>query len=98
MSETLNLPIVPMRNAVLLPGVTFPISAGRPGTLRAIEAAMSDPSHRVFALAQRQESDEVTPEGLYTIGTIATLGSVQRGLGGIRLVLEGKSRGIAMRV
>ena len=98
MSETLTLPIVPMRNAVLLPGVSFPISAGRPGTLRAIEAAMKDPARRVFALAQRQESDEVTPEGLYTIGTIATLGSVQRGLGGIRLVLEGKSRGIAMRV
>ena len=98
MSDILNLPIVPMRNAVLLPGVSFPISAGRPATLRAIEAAINDRERRVFALAQRQEGDEVTPEGLYTIGTIATLGSVQRGLGGIRLVLEGKSRGIAMRV
>ena len=28
------LPVVPMRNAVLFPGVTFPISAGRAGTLR----------------------------------------------------------------
>ena len=98
MSETLNLPVVPMRSAVLLPGVSFPIAAGRPGTLRAIEAALNDPERRVFALAQRQDGDEVTPESLYTIGTIATLSSVQRGLGGIRLVLEGKARGIALRI
>ena len=91
------LPVVPMRNAVLFPGVTFPISAGRAGTLRAIEAAMASDDHKVFAVAQRSESENVSPSELYTIGTIATIGSVQRGLGGIRLVLEGKSRGIALR-
>ncbi len=100
MSETnlKSLPVVPMRNAVLFPGVTFPISAGRAGTLRAIEAAMASTDHRVFAVAQRSESESVSPSDLYTIGTIATIGSVQRGLGGIRLVLDGKARGIAMRL
>ena len=93
MSDT--LPVVPMRNTVLFPGVSLPISAGRPQTLRAIEAALRDPEHRVFAVAQREDGDEVIPEGLYTIGTIATIGSVQRGLGGVRLVLEGHERGIA---
>jgi ATP-dependent Lon protease len=96
MSET--LPIVPLRNAVLLPGVSLPISAGRAVTLRAIEAAITDPRHRVFALAQRKDTDDVTPDSLYTIGTIATIGSLQRGLGGVRLLLEGQSRGIAMRI
>ena len=91
------LPVVPMRNAVLFPGVTFPISAGRAGTLRAIEAALASDDHKVFAVAQRSESENVSPSELYTIGTIATIGSVQRGLGGIRLVLEGKTRGIALR-
>jgi ATP-dependent Lon protease len=93
-----NLPIVPMRSGVLFPGVSLPITAARPQTLRAIEAALRDPQHRVFAVAQREDTDEVLPEGLYTIGTIATLSSVQRGLGGVRLVLEGVERGIAMRV
>ncbi len=83
---------------MLFPGVTFPISAGRAGTLRAIEAAMASPDHRVFAVAQRSESESVSPSDLYTIGTIATIGSVQRGLGGIRLVLDGKARGIALRL
>jgi ATP-dependent Lon protease len=99
MSETLNLPVVPMKNAVLLPGVSFPITAGRPATLRAIEAAMNDKDRRVFAVAQRQftESEAVTPDSLYTIGTIATVGSVQRSLGSVLLLLEGKARGIATR-
>ena len=97
MSEPLNLPVVPMRNSVLLPGVSFPISAGRPGTLRAIEAALKSSDRRVFAVTQRQDAEDVTPEMLHTIGTIATIGSLQRGLGSVRLLLEGQSRGIALR-
>src|SRR6266496_2710096 len=99
MSETLNLPVVPMKNAVLLPGVSFPITAGRPATLRAIEAALNDKERRVFAVAQRQvtEGETVTPDSLYTIGTIATVGSIQRSLGSVLLLLEGKARGIATR-
>jgi ATP-dependent Lon protease len=97
MVESQSLPVVPMRNAVLFPGVAFPISAGRAGTLRAIESALASPGHEVFAVAQREDSESVSPAGLYTIGTIATIGSVQRGLGGIRLVLDGKARGIALR-
>jgi len=98
MTQSYSLPVVPMRNAVLFPGVTFPISAGRAGTLRAIEAALNTPERLVFAVAQRSDTEAVTPTELFTIGTIASLGSIQRGIGGIRLVLEGKSRGIALRL
>jgi ATP-dependent Lon protease len=86
-----------MRNSVLFPGVGLPINAGRPGTLRAIEAAVNGSEKRVFAVAQRQDGEDVAAENLYTIGTIATIGSLQRGLGGVRLLLEGQSRGIALR-
>jgi ATP-dependent Lon protease len=96
MSQT--LPIIPMRSAVLFPGATLPITAGRPQTLKAVEAALRDPQHRVFAIAQRDDSDEVTAENLYTVGTIATVSAVQRGLGGVRLVLEGQARANTIRV
>jgi len=98
MTDTLTLPVVPMRSAVLFPGVAVPITAGRKPTLRAIEAALSRPEPLVFAVTQRNDSDQVSPEGLYTIGTIASIGAVQRGLGGTRLLLNGKHRGIAMRI
>ena len=97
MSETTNLPVVPLRGAVLFPGVSIPIAAGRPGTLRAIEAAASSPENLVFAVAQRQSSEKVTPDLLYTIGTVASIAAIQRGLGGTRLLLQGKRRGIAVR-
>ena len=98
MSETLILPVLPLRNAVLFPGVSFPISAGRAGTLRAIDEAMKHPEHLVFAVSQREDVEKVTPEGLYTIGTIASISQLQRGLGGARLLLQGRKRGIAMRI
>jgi ATP-dependent Lon protease len=95
---TKNLPVVPMRNGVLFPGMSLPVTAARPATLKAIEAALRDPEHRVFVAVQREDLDEVTPDNLYTIGTIATLGQIQRGIGGVRVVIEGVERGIAVRV
>ena len=41
MSERLTLPVLPLRDFVLFPGVTAPINAGKPATLRAIETALA---------------------------------------------------------
>ena len=72
-SERLVLPVLPLREVVLFPGVTAPIGAGRPGTLRAIEAALSTPDRLIFAVSQRENVEQVTGETLYTIGTIARI-------------------------
>jgi ATP-dependent Lon protease len=96
MSERLTLPVLPLREVVLFPGVTAPIGAGRPGTLRAIEAAMATPDRLIFAVSQRQNLEHVNAEGLYTIGTIARIGQMQRGLAGMQLLLHGEQRGIAI--
>ena len=37
MTDVINLPVIPLREAVLFPEVTSPIAAGRPGTLRAFQ-------------------------------------------------------------
>jgi ATP-dependent Lon protease len=96
MPERLTLPVLPLREVVLFPGVTAPIGAGRPATLRAIESALSQPERLVFAVSQRQNVESVTPEVLYTIGTIARIGQLQRGLSGMQLLLHGERRGIAI--
>jgi len=98
MSERLTLPVLPLRDVVLFPGVTTSIGAGRPGTVRAIETALSSPDHLVFAVCQRQNLEQVNSEGLYTIGTIAKVGQLQRGLSGMQLLLHGEGRGIAIHV
>jgi ATP-dependent Lon protease len=96
MAERLTLPVLPLREVVLFPGVTAPIGAGRPATLRAIEAALAGPERLVFAVSQRQNVESVTSEALYTIGTIARIGQLQRGLSGMQLLLHGERRGIAI--
>ncbi len=97
MNEQLMIPVLPLRDAVLFPGIALPIGAGRPSTLRAIEAALRAPEPLVLAVAQRQNVDDVSPEGLYSVGTIARLGQVQRSLSGMQLVLHGERRGVALR-
>jgi ATP-dependent Lon protease len=98
MSERMNLPVLPMRDFVLFPGVTAPINAGKPATLRAIEAAMNTKERLVFAVAQREDSADISAENLYTIGTVARIGQIQRGLAGMQLLVHGDHRGIAMRI
>jgi len=81
---------------VIFPGLTAPIAAGRPGTLRAIEAALKG-DRLVFAVAQRDNTDEPSPDILYSMGVIARIGQIQRGLGGVQLLLQGEQRATALQ-
>jgi ATP-dependent Lon protease len=97
MAERQTLPVLPLRGQVIFPGLTAPIAAGRPGTLRAIETALKG-DRLVFAVAQRDNTEEPTGEVLYTVGVIARIGQVQRGLGGVQLLLQGEQRATALQV
>jgi len=94
-----RLPVLPLRGLVLFPGVTAPIGAGRPRTLAAIEAALKNEGEDrlIFAVCQREDKEEVEPEGLHTMGTVARIGQLQRGLGGIQLLLHGEHRGAVLQ-
>src|SRR6476660_8951176 len=96
MAQRQTLPVLPLRGTVIFPGLTAPIAAGRPGTLRAIEAALKS-ERLVFAVAQRDNTDEPTPDILYSMGVIARIGQIQRGLGGVQLLLQGEQRATAIQ-
>ena len=96
MAQRQTLPVLPLRGTVIFPGISHPIAAGRPGTLRAIEAALKG-DRLVFAVAQRDNSDEPTPDILYSMGVIARIGQIQRGLGGVQLLLQGEQRATALQ-
>ena len=97
MTDLTNLPVIPLREAVLFPEVTSPIAAGRPGTLRAIEAALRTEDKQIFVVSQRENLEDVTADILYSMGTVATIGPVQRGPSGMRLLLNGDYRAVAVR-
>src|SRR6188472_4110964 len=96
MATRQTLPVLPLRGTVIFPGLTAPIAAGRPGTLRAIESALKG-ERLVFAVAQRDNTDEPTPDILYSMGVIACIGQIQRGLGGVQLLLQGEQRATALQ-
>ena len=50
----------------------------------------------VFAVAQRDNTDEPSPEILYSMGVIARIGQIQRGLGGVQLLLQGEQRATSL--
>src|SRR5690242_20989862 len=89
-------PVLPLRGTVIFPGLTAPIAAGRPGTLRAIESALKG-ERLVFAVAQRDNTDEPAPDILYSMGVIARIGQIQRGLGGVQLLLQGEQRATSLQ-
>ena len=96
MATRQTLPVLPLRGTVIFPGLTAPIAAGRPGTLRAIEAALKA-ERLVFAVAQRDNTDEPSPDILYSMGVIARIGQIQRGLGGVQLLLQGEQRATSLQ-
>jgi ATP-dependent Lon protease len=98
MSETLTLPVLPLRDAVIFPGVMTPIRAGRPATMRAIQAAVSRGDRMVFAVLQREPGESVDAAHLHSIGTIARIDQVQKVGSGLQLLLNGDRRGVAVRV
>ncbi len=98
MTEILTLPVLPLRDTVIFPGVTMPIGAGRPGTLKAIQAISAEDEKLVFAVSQRENSEKVSPERLHTIGAVARVGQLQRVTGGVQFLLQGEYRGIALRI
>ncbi|MGI8424129.1 MAG: endopeptidase La [Chloroflexota bacterium] len=74
--EVVELAVLPVRDRVLYPQMVTPLPVGRPGSLRAIEHALTR-DQTIFIVAQKDpEQDEVGPDDLYAIGTESVIGRV----------------------
>ena len=66
-----ELPLVPLRNTVLFPGVVIPITVGRDKSIKAVNEAYKT-DKMVGVLAQKDSNTEdPQPEDLVSIGTVA---------------------------
>ncbi len=95
MGERYSLPVLPLRDTVVYPGVAVPISAGRPGTVEAVQQALEG-DRRLFAVAQRENVDEAHPDVLYTVGTVVRIIQTHRVRGGMQLLVQGEARAQAL--
>jgi len=96
MGERFTLPVLPLRDTVVYPGVAVPISAGRPGTVEAVQAAL-DGDRQLFAVAQRENSEDASADILYPVGTIVRILQAHRVRGGLQLLVQGDERAEAVR-
>lgn len=95
MAERYTLPVLPLRDTVVYPGVAVPISAGRPGTVEAVQKAL-DGDRRLFAVAQRENVDDPSPDILYRVGTVVRIIQTHRVRGGVQLLVQGEGRAQAL--
>ena len=78
-TEIRTLPLLPLKNSVLFPGLLMPLSVGRPGSIAAVEAALATEEKEIVMVAQR-DANEDTPNAadLFTIGTRAAIRRAHR--------------------
>jgi ATP-dependent Lon protease len=69
-----ELPLVPLREMVVFPKIVQPLGVGREKSVAAINAAMAEEKHYVIFAAQRDaDVDDVTPEQIYGVATVAEI-------------------------
>ncbi|MGA3185639.1 MAG: endopeptidase La [Bryobacteraceae bacterium] len=74
-----TLPLLPLKNSVLFPGLMMPLSVGREASLGAVEKALSSEDKEVVVVAQRDPSFDAPGSGdLFTLGTRAIIKKVAR--------------------
>ncbi len=87
------LPILPLRNTVLFPGVVLPITVGRDKSIKAVnEAYKSD--KLIGVLAQKDLNiEEPEPKDLCSVGTVARIvKQIKMPDGGTTIIIQGKRR------
>lgn len=89
----LNLPLLPLRDIVVFPGMIVPLFVGRDKSVVALEKAMAA-NKEIFLVAQLDPAeDDPGKDDLYDIGVTATIMQLLKLPDGtVRVLVEGKQR------
>lgn len=87
------MPILPLKNTVLFPGVVIPITVGREKSIKAVQKAY-DTNKILGVLSQKDSnSDDISIDNLFRIGTIARiLRLLKMPDGSTTVILQGRKR------
>jgi len=88
-----SLPILPLRNTVLFPGVVIPITVGRDKSIHLIRDAYKG-DKTIGVISQRNDSvEDPTPSDLHQVGTIAhIIKQLRMPDGSTTVIIQGKRR------
>ncbi|ASP39724.1 endopeptidase La [Bacterioplanes sanyensis] len=87
------LPLLPLRDVVVFPSMVIPLFVGREKSINALEEAM-ETDKRIMLVAQKDASDdEPELDGMYSMGTVATiLQLLKLPDGTVKVLVEGEVR------
>jgi len=93
LSETVELPLLPLRDVVVFPHMVIPLFVGRPKSIKALEVAMES-GRSILLVAQKSAAkDEPEPDDLYRIGCMANiLQMLKLPDGTVKVLVEGTQR------
>ena len=91
--DTLQLPLLPLRDVVVFPHMVIPLFVGRPKSIKALETAMESGKSIVLVAQKSAAKDEPAPEDLYSVGSIANiLQMLKLPDGTVKVLVEGNQR------
>ena len=88
-----NLPILPLRNNVLFPGVVIPITVGRDKSIKLIQEA--NKGNKIIGVVSQKDQEEESPEfkDLHKTGTVAQIVRLLKMPdGSSTVIIQGKRR------
>src|SRR5450432_3483780 len=92
-SIPVELPLLPLRNTVLFPGVVIPITVGRDKSIKAVSDAYK--TDKLIGVVSQKDSlvEEPTVSDLVDIGTVAKIIKlIKMPDGGTTVIIQGKRR------
>ncbi len=91
--ESVELPLLPLRDVVVYPHMVIPLFVGRDKSIRALEAAMAA-DKQVLLVAQKSAAvDEPGRDDVYRVGTVSTILQLLRLPDGtVKVLVEGGYR------
>ena len=89
---TQTLPLLPLKNVAIFPELIQALIVGRPASLAAVKAAIDHDRKLVTVLQKDRDQENPDREGLFDIGTLATVTRVEQRDGGAQVIVRGVRR------
>jgi ATP-dependent Lon protease len=92
------LPLLPLRDIVVFPGMVVPLFVGRAKSIRALEDAMGRDRELMLCAQREAAEDEPSEDDIYEVGTLGSIIQLLRLPDGtVKVLVEGKGRARVLR-
>src|SRR5438094_3292660 len=90
-----EIPVLPLQNTTLFPETMVPLSAGRPASVAAVEAALASEEKLLACISVRPDKtsdQDAKPADLFEVGTLVMIKRMERADDTLHLIVQGTDR------